>query len=116
MRPLTRGLDRLGLIFLIQGQSNVHGSEKARKNTHLPLLSDSLVEGVLGVRSTKQGLDTEQDCANLKGRRPVVLQHIQADATESVDVWVIDAGQESYPRGTHRVVVREEKLEVELAT
>jgi len=80
------------------------------------LLSDSLVEWIFWVRSTEQSLDTEQDCANLKGRRPVVLQHVQADATESVDVRVIDTGQEANPRGTHRIVIREEELEVELAT
>jgi hypothetical protein len=60
-------------------------------------------------------LDAQQDRANLKGRGPVVLEYIQADATESVDVRVIDASQEAYPRWAHGVVVRQEEFKVELA-
>lgn len=60
-------------------------------------------------------MDTEQNCADLKSGRPVVLENIQADAAESVDVGVIDAGQEAYPRWAHGIVVGEEELEIELA-
>ena len=74
--------------------------------TYLPLLCHSLVQRVLGVGSTKQSLDTEQDCADLKSRRPVVLEHVQADTAESVDVRVVDAGQEAYAGWAHGVVVR----------
>ena len=87
----------------------------AGNGTNLPLLGDSLVKRVLRVGCTKQSLDTEQDGADLKGGRPVVLEHVQADAAQSVDVWVIDAGQEAYPRRAHGIVVGEEELEVELA-
>jgi hypothetical protein len=60
-------------------------------------------------------LNAQQDRADLKGRGPVVLEHIEADATESVDVRVIDASQEAYARWAHGVVVGQEELEVELA-
>jgi hypothetical protein len=87
----------------------------ALHSTYLPLLRHSFVERVFWVRCTKQCLDAQQDRANLKGRGPVVLQNIQADATQSVDVGVIDASQEAYPRWAHGVVVGQEELEVELA-
>jgi hypothetical protein len=73
---------------------------------YLPLLGHSLIKRVFWVGSAQQCLDTEQDCADLESRRPVVLQYIQADAAESVDVRVIDASQEAYPRRAHGVVVR----------
>lgn len=85
------------------------------KFTDLPLLGHGLVERIFWVGSTEQSLDTEQDCADLESRRPVVLQNVQADATQPVDVGVIDASQEAYPRWAHGVVVRKEELEVELA-
>lgn len=83
--------------------------------TYLPLLGHSLVERILWVGCTKQCLDAQQDRADLKGGRPVVLQYIEADATQSVDVRVIDTSQEAYPRRAHRIVVGQEELEVELA-
>ena len=79
------------------------------------MLGHGLVERVFWVGSTKQSLNTEQDRADLESRRPVVLQNVQADAAEPVDVRVIDASQEADPRWAHRVVVREEQLEVELS-
>ena len=85
------------------------------KFTDLPLLGHGLVERIFWVGSTEQSLDTEQDCADLESRRPVVLQNVQADATQPVDVGVIDASQEAYPRRAHGVVVGQEELEVELA-
>ena len=83
--------------------------------TYLPLLRHSFVERILRVGCTEQCLDAQQDRADLKGRGPVVLQYVEADATESVDVRVIDASQEAYPRWAHGVVVGQEELEVELA-
>ena len=85
------------------------------KLTNLPLLGHSLVERIFWVGGTEQGLDTEQDCADLESRRPVILQDVQADATEPVDVRVIDASQEAYPRWAHGIVVREKELKVELS-
>jgi len=82
---------------------------------YLPLLRHSLIERVFWVRCTEQCLDAQQDRADLKGGGPVVLQYIEADATESVDVRVVDASQEAYPRWAHGVVVGQEELEVELA-
>jgi hypothetical protein len=83
--------------------------------TYLPLLRHGLVKRILWVRCTEQCLDAQQDRADLKGGRPVVLQYVEADATQSVDVRVIDASQEAYPRWAHGVVVGQEELEVELA-
>jgi hypothetical protein len=83
--------------------------------TYLPLLRHSFVERILRVGCTEQCLDAQQDRADLEGRGPVVLQYVEADATESVDVRVIDASQEAYPRWAHGVVVGQEELEVELA-
>jgi hypothetical protein len=79
------------------------------------LLGHSLVERIVGVGGAQQGLDTEQNRANLQSGRPVVLQYVQADAAKSVDVRVIDASEEAYPWWAHRVVVGEEELEVESA-
>jgi hypothetical protein len=86
------------------------------KFTNLPLLGHSLIKRIFWVGCAEESLDTEQNCADLESRRPVVLQNVQADATEPVDVGVIDASQKAYPRWAHGVVVREEELEVELST
>lgn len=43
------------------------------------------------------------------------LQHVQADAAQLVDVRVVDLGQESDLRRRHRVLVRQEELELEHA-
>lgn len=45
----------------------------------LPALSNVVGERVVRVRCTKQGLDREQDCADLQGRRPVICKRVLID-------------------------------------
>lgn len=46
----------------------------------------------------------------------LTLEDIQADAAKTVDVGVVDLGQETDLRRGHRVVVGKEQLETEDAT
>jgi hypothetical protein len=43
----------------------------------------------------------------------LTLEDIEADATQSVDVWVVDLGQEAHLGRGHGVVVGEEELKLE---
>lgn len=61
-------------------------------------------------------MDGEQDGADLESWRPVALEHIQADTTELIDVWMVYLGKETDLWWCHWVVVWEEELEVEDAT
>ena len=63
----------------------------------------------------EEGLDREEDGADLEGRGPLVLEDVEADAPELVDVRVVDLGEEAHFGRRHRVVFREEQLELELA-
>lgn len=46
----------------------------------------------------------------------LTLQHIEADSTKSVDVWVIDLCEEANLGRSHGVVVGQEKFQLEDAT
>lgn len=48
-------------------------------------------------------------------RTALTLQHVQAYPAQAVDVWVVDLGQEANLGRRHRVVVREEQLQLEHA-
>lgn len=71
--------------------------------------------GTHRVGRREEGLDREEDGADLEGRGPLVLEDVEADAAQLVDVGVVDLGQEAHFRGRHWVVVWEEELELELA-
>jgi len=43
----------------------------------------------------------------------LTLQNVQANTAQSVDIWVVDFGQESDLWWRHGIVVWEEELEVE---
>ena len=43
-----------------------------------------------------ENLDGEENCADLEGRAPLVFEDVQADATQLVNVWVVDPGDEPY--------------------
>lgn len=60
-------------------------------------------------------ISPEQDCPDLEGRAPLVLQNVQADATQLVHIGVVDLGQEADLGGRHRVILREEQLQLEHA-
>jgi len=45
--------------------------------------------------------------------RQSTFQDVEADATQAVDIWMIDLGQESDLGRRHGVVVGQEKLEFE---
>lgn len=98
----------------------------------LPVLGHVGGQGVVGVGGTQQGLDRQQNGSDLQGGRPVVcgqvmsvsaramrgdsqsarvlltLQNIQADATQLVDVGVVDLGEETNLGGHHGIVVCQE--------
>merc|ERR1719221_314695 len=52
------------------------------------------VEGIARLRRAQQGLDTEEHRADLEGRAPLVLQHIEANAAKLVYVRVVDLREE----------------------
>jgi len=65
----------------------------------LPVLSNVVGEGIVGIGSTEQRLNAEQNRADLKRGAPLVLQDVEADPAESVDVGMVDPRQESHLRG-----------------
>jgi len=79
----------------------------------LPALGDIVGKWIVGVRCAEECLDGEEDGADLEGGRPVALENIQADATESVDVWVVDLSEEADFSGSHRVIVWKKELKLE---
>ena len=69
------------------------------------LRGDHCVLGVVRLRIAEQGLQGEQGSANGEGRRPLVLQDVQADGPGlRGDVGVPDLGVESHLRGLVGVV------------
>lgn len=63
----------------------------------------------------QEGLDGEEDGADLKGGRPLVLEDVQADATELVDVGMVHLGQEADLGRGHGVIGGEEEFQLECA-
>ena len=57
------------------------------------LQSEKLVEGKFAL---VENLDGEENCADLESRAPLVFEDVQADATQLVNVWVVDPGDEPY--------------------
>lgn len=53
---------------------------------------------------------------NCSRKMELTLQDIQADTAETIDVGVVDLGQETDLRRGHRVVVRQKQLETEDTT
>lgn len=43
-----------------------------------------------------ENLDGEENCADLKSRAPLVLEDVQADATQFVNVRVVNPGDEPH--------------------
>jgi len=82
----------------------------------LPALRHVSRQRVVGVGSTEECLDGQEDSSDLQGRGPVVLEHIQADPAQLVDVWMVDLGEEADLGRDHGVVVRQEELELEDAS
>lgn len=58
-------------------------------------------------------LDTQENGSDLQGRRPLVLEDIEADTTQFVNVGVVNARQEAHFGGRHRVIRRQEQLKLE---
>ncbi|KAI0564068.1 ubiquitin conjugating enzyme E2 [Gracilaria domingensis] len=99
----------LDSVLLGPVSSGLHGQHLVA----LPQLGGVVVERVIRVWSGKQRLDGEQDGSNLQGWAPLVLENVEADAAETIDVRVVDAGEKAnFGRG-HGVVFREEELELE---
>lgn len=58
-------------------------------------------------------LDTQKHRSDLQSRRPLVLEDIEADTAQFVNVGVVNARQEAHFRRRHRVIRRQEQLELE---
>lgn len=80
-----------------------------------PVLCDIVGKRVLGVGSTQKGLDWKQNGTNLKSRSPLILEDVQADATQLVDIGVVDLRQKTNLGCVHRVILRQEQLQLKKA-
>eukprot|EP00982_Pelagococcus_subviridis_P010038 30962-Pelagococcus_subviridis.AAC.9 len=94
LRPLLRRLQRGDLV-------------------HLPRVRDLLRERVVRVRRAQQRLNGQQHRSYLQRGRPLILQDVQTDPPQVVYVRVVDLRQEPHLRRGHRVLLREEQLELE---
>ena len=74
-------------------------------------LSDLRHQRVIWVRVRQQGADREEHLGDGKGRRPLVLENIKADATVRVDVGVVDPGGELHLGRLEGVVGRERDVQ-----
>lgn len=81
----------------------------------LPQLGHVVGEGVVGIGGRQQGLDGQEHGANLQGGTPLVLEDVEADASESIDVGMIDFGDEAHLGRGHGVVLGEEQFQFEEA-
>lgn len=59
---------------------------------------------VVGVRVGQEAKDREQDIADGQGRRPVVLQNVQADGAMLIDIRVVNSGCELQLWGAERII------------
>lgn len=62
---------------------------------------------IIRIRISQHRADRKENLRNGQGRRPLVLQDIQTDASVRVDIWVVDLGGETDLWGLERVVCRE---------
>ena len=53
------------------------------------------------------------DCIEIEDFARPTLQYVQADATQLVNVWVVDLGQEANLGRCHGIIIRKEELELE---
>ena len=81
----------------------------------LPVVGDTVIEGIVGVGAAEKSLDREEHGADLEGWRPLVLEDVEADTAELVDVGVVDLRQETGLGRRHGIVVWQKHLERELA-
>ena len=65
----------------------------------LPVLGRVVGQRVVRVRRGKKGLNTEENRADLKGRAPLVLKDVKANAAQLVDVRMVDFGQKAHLGG-----------------
>jgi hypothetical protein len=82
----------------------------------LPVLGGLVVQRVVGVGRGQQTLNRQKHRSYLQGRRPVLLQDVEADSAQVVDVGVIDLGVEDNLGWAHRVVLGQQQLGVKLAS
>jgi hypothetical protein len=73
----------------------------------LPVLGNIVGEGIVGVGGAEQGLNAQQNRANLKRGAPLVLENVEADPAEPVDVGVVDPRQESHLGGAAAATMEE---------
>jgi len=71
---------------------------------------------VIGVRCAQKSLYRKKDSSDLKSRRPFVFQDVQADATQFIDIRVVDLGQKPDLRWSHRIFFWQKELQFEDST
>lgn len=77
--------EMIGKSFgIFQGEFSGHGFSSLLVG--LPLVSSFVIEGIVGVGLSQQALDGQQDGLHLEGRRPVLLQDVEADPAQVVCV------------------------------
>lgn len=80
-----------------------------------PHPSHVIVQWIIRVGSTKQGLHGQEDGSDLQGRCPFVLENVQADPSQFVNIRMVDLCDEPNLGGLQGVVEGEEELQFELA-
>ena len=81
----------------------------------LPNFCDGVIQRIIRIGRRKQGLDAQQDGANLQRGGPLVLQNVEANSPKLVDVGMVNFGKESDFGGGHGIIRRQEELELEHA-
>jgi hypothetical protein len=71
---------------------------------------------VIGVGIRQEGADTQQDLTDRKGRTPLVLENVEANAAIRINVAVINACGEVYLGRLEGIVSREVNVEEEDTT
>lgn len=78
-----------------------------------PVVCDTLIEWIIKVWSSHQGLDGEKDSSNLEGWGPLVLEDIKTDSTKLIDIWMVDLSSEKNLWGNHWILIWKEEFTVE---
>jgi len=81
-----------------------------------PLLGNLRVQWIIRIRRMKKQLNRQTHLVDLKGWTPFILQYIQAYPSHSIDIRMVDLGEEVNLGWHHGIVLRKEKLQTEHTT
>jgi hypothetical protein len=79
----------------------------------LPMFGNIVGKRIVWVGCAEEGLDWEQDSSDLKSRRPLILENVEANSAELVDIGMINLGQEADLGRSHRIIIGQEQLQLE---